>query len=494
MSSTRKSNHKHIYNFIRDKIEGYLKHKVNMDIIHCTAVCLILICVVGFSHWYVKTNIIDAFHVHVNGQKIGIVSDIKLIEQFKTIKKAEFSKKYPNVKAIIRTDLIEVSEHKEMNSKIENLKTIELLDKLITPKSFGVEIKVDDKVVAVVKDKQVAEQILDKLKKHYSSFDKNNKNVLKSLSEEGYYELEASGLSLKSVEFVQDIELVEVPISPEKVEDADEVFIRMQTGNVEPAKYTVMEGDCISCIAHKFDLTTEYIFRNNPWLKNDKLQIGDELDITWLQPTVSVKSVEEVIKSEEIRYATDYELNGDLRNGLVEMISPGKNGLKNVVYQITKVNGIVLEETVISEEIIEQPIQARAYRGTKIIIGQGSGRFSWPVTSPRISSAYGMRWGTFHRGIDITGNKTILAADNGKVVEAGYDNGGFGKMIIIDHMNGLKTLYGHLSQIGVKVGDIVEKNESIGVMGSTGYSTGVHLHFGIIENGTSVNPLKYLNY
>lgn len=156
-------------------------------------------------------------------------------------------------------------------------------------------------------------------------------------------------------------------------------------------------------------------------------------------------------------------------------------------------NGLVIEEAVQGEEVVVQPVKALVRKGTKVITGQGTGKFAWPVQSYSITSTFGYRWGALHKGLDLTSpNKTILASDNGKVVYASYDNG-YGNHVILDHMNGYKTLYGHMSQMYVKVGQIVEKGEKIGFMGSTGNSTGVHLHFEVQKNDTAENPSKYLN-
>ena len=106
----------------------------------------------------------------------------------------------------------------------------------------------------------------------------------------------------------------------------------------------------------------------------------------------------------------------------------------------------------------------------------------------------GTRWGSMHRGIDIArpSSRSILAADNGVVVSAGW-SGAYGNRIEIDHNNGYKTLYAHLSSINVSVGQTVSRGSKIGVMGSTGRSTGVHLHFEVTKNGSLVNPLSVLN-
>ncbi len=133
------------------------------------------------------------------------------------------------------------------------------------------------------------------------------------------------------------------------------------------------------------------------------------------------------------------------------------------------------------------------------------GKFTWPVPGyTRISSEYGNRAGfrlqdgswspaQFHTGIDIpapTGTK-VVAAEAGKIITAGYVSG-YGYTIIIDHGSGVTTLYGHNSALVVKVGDRVTKGQQISKCGSTGNSTGPHVHFEVRKNGSHVNPHTYL--
>lgn len=128
------------------------------------------------------------------------------------------------------------------------------------------------------------------------------------------------------------------------------------------------------------------------------------------------------------------------------------------------------------------------------------GIMKWPTPGyTRISSPYGMRIHPIykvkkmHTGIDIDApsGASIVAANSGKVILAGW-NGGYGNCIIIDHGGGMATLYGHQSKLLVKVGDYVEKGQTIGKVGSTGLSTGPHLHFEVRVNGQTVDPQKYV--
>ncbi len=125
--------------------------------------------------------------------------------------------------------------------------------------------------------------------------------------------------------------------------------------------------------------------------------------------------------------------------------------------------------------------------------------FIYPVQGV-ITSGYGYRPDpftgviSFHNGIDIANlaNTPIKASREGVVVTAGFNAGGYGKYIVISHSNGFQTLYAHLNSFAVKVGKKVSRGAVIGYMGSTGYSTGNHLHFTIFKNGKTENPMKYL--
>lgn len=126
-----------------------------------------------------------------------------------------------------------------------------------------------------------------------------------------------------------------------------------------------------------------------------------------------------------------------------------------------------------------------------------SATLGWPTDGGYVSSHLGPRWGRMHNGIDIarTNRSTsppIYAAESGTVEVATFNNGGYGNMVIINHGNGLKTTYAHMSSMKVKSGDTVKRGEQIGVMGATGNSTGIHLHFEVHVNGAVKNPLVFL--
>ena len=119
----------------------------------------------------------------------------------------------------------------------------------------------------------------------------------------------------------------------------------------------------------------------------------------------------------------------------------------------------------------------------------------WPATGV-VTSPYGLRWGgsDFHPGMDIANDlgTPIVATADGVVDYAGWDSGGYGNMVDIDHGNGIMTRYGHASQVVVSAGQSVKRGQVIAYMGSTGFSTGPHVHYEVHVNGQKVNPINYL--
>lgn len=440
---------------------------------------------------YVAAHTIEVFQVYVDGQQIGTVSSPQVVDDYKLAKVKEVEQQHPDVHMVLNTDDILIKGERAFNAKSDDQAALQQLNEKIQAHAVGVELVVDGKSVGIVKDKDVAEQLLDQIKGKYAGSVTKDKGKVGILSVQK--DLNPGESEVQKAEFVQKVDLTQKDIAPEQLMDPNEMLHKLQTGDVQPTKYTVEKGDSVSVIAKKFGISRQVIYENNPWIVDDMIKIGQKLDLTVLQPTLSVKTVEKILERQEIQYDTEYIKDDSMRLGVIQTVKPGKNGLKNVTFLVTKVNGKMMDEELQNEEIIEQPEKAVAKRGTKVVLGEGTGKFAWPVIGSSLSSGFGYRWGRLHKGVDLTSsNKNIMAADNGKVVYTGYKDD-YGNHIIIDHLNGYRTLYGHLSKINTSVGKIVEKGEKIGIMGSTGDSTGVHLHFEVQKGGTVDNPLKYLN-
>ncbi len=244
--------------------------------------------------------------------------------------------------------------------------------------------------------------------------------------------------------------------------------------------YTVQSNDNIWAIAQGFGLEAQTILWANPLVEKapDLLSVGQVLVILpvdgiyhTVQPGDTVDKLAKKYES-SVEEITSYPANHleepfTLTAGQ-QLIIPG--GIKPIpkeynIYPMTWVG--------------TPPKDAL----------QGSGRFAWPARG-----VLTQRYWSAHLAIDIANRQgtPIYAADAGYVRLAGRDTWGYGNQVVIDHGNGFVTRYAHLHTILVKAGQSVSKNQQIGTMGNTGRSTGPHLHFEVIQNGTKRNPLGYL--
>jgi murein DD-endopeptidase MepM/ murein hydrolase activator NlpD len=203
------------------------------------------------------------------------------------------------------------------------------------------------------------------------------------------------------------------------------------------------------------------------------------------------------IDQEDIPYETVYKPNDNAWEGQTKVLSAGAAGSREITYQMEQINGVLVKQVVLAETVVAEPVARVVESGTKAILasrgdGDCGGALAWPIRGS-VNSPFGPRSRGFHSGIDIqadTGDP-IYSAEAGKVVQASY-SGGYGNCVTIDHGDGLATMYAHLSQINVAVGQEVGRQELVGLAGSTGRTTGPHLHFEVRIDGEPNNPVLYL--
>ncbi|MFF2483548.1 peptidoglycan DD-metalloendopeptidase family protein [Paenibacillus sp. NPDC058071] len=448
---------------------------------------------------YIKANTVDYYNVYMNGAMVGTIQDPSAVDQLIDQETENVKQANPDVTMVLDSGEITYSNESAFKAIPETEQTLGKLQGMFSSHAVGVELKVDGKVIAIVKDQETADAILTRVQTKYApnlAAAKKKSGEVKALS---FTSTSAStekaptknGTLLQEVAFVEQVTSGTVETDPSKIKDAAEVYKQIVQGDIKPTKYTIQKGDCIGCIADKFDISPEVIYDNNRWIEEDKIKAGDVLDLTVLKPEVTVKTVESVTETITIEPPVEVRKSDTMKAGESKVISEGQKGSKRVTYQVVKQNGYLVSEELVSSDIVKEAVASIVIKGTKVVLGEGSGRFAMPVSNWSLSSKYGKRWGRAHKGIDITGSKSILASDDGVISFVGNKNG-YGKAIVINHKNGYETLYGHLSSYNVREGQIVEKGDKIGVMGSTGRSTGVHLHFEIHKNGVVQNPLKYL--
>ncbi|TYA12384.1 peptidoglycan DD-metalloendopeptidase family protein [Paenibacillus faecis] len=457
---------------------------------------------------YVKANTVTYYRVYVAGKEIGTIADKAQLQALFDKKEQEYNEKYPHVEMAVHTEGITTVEAKEYKAQVDSERTLSKLEGMLTGYAKGVELKVDGKTIGIVKDQATADAVLEKLKSKFAPEDKTvmaTARLAGKVKKTGGAQQAAAtgtgktatdagktgGVIVESVAIQEDVTTASVETAPNKVMDVNKAVARILEGDEAAVTYAVREGDTISSIAARFGVTQKELFSNNPGVKERTLQIGTELKINTVKPSLTVKTVEKFSEQIEIEPQVIVRKSDNLRAGETKVISLGASGLKTMKYRLTKENGEVVGEEWLGQEVITESKPKIVVRGTKVV-GQGSGDFAWPVSGAMLSSSYGERWGRTHKGIDlVSSDRSILAADEGVVVFTGTKSG-YGNCIIIDHKNGYETLYGHLSKISVKEGQVVEKGTEIGVMGNTGRSTGTHLHFEIHKDGSVQNPMKYL--
>lgn len=239
--------------------------------------------------------------------------------------------------------------------------------------------------------------------------------------------------------------------------------------------YTVVSGDTLASIAQKFDVSIDTIKWAND-LRTETIKPGQILKVP------PITGVVYTVKSGDTVYSIAKKYNTNAQN-IVNFPFNDFADLDTFSLSVGQTlyvpNGIPPEEQPVSPQYYAQ-IQA----GVK-----GSSNFIWPTTG--IITQYPI-W--YHMALDIANNgmPAVLASDTGTVTFAGCIQYGYGCHIIVDHGNGYQSLYAHLSSIRVSPGQIVNKGQQIGAMGSTGRSTGIHLHFEIRAGGVLLNPMNFL--
>ncbi|KOR75919.1 peptidoglycan DD-metalloendopeptidase family protein [Paenibacillus solani] len=458
------------------------------------------------SKAYVNANTIPFYQVYVDGKAIGAIQDDAQLDQLLTAKQKEYQKKYPDVLMVLQTEGITTKADRSFKPEVNSEETLDKLDGMLKAYARGVELKVNGETVAIMKDQQSAKAAVEAAKLKFAPAaaqkDKTQKAALTRTSASASKKKGENESGLQSVAIKEDISLANTKADPNKVLNVDEA-VKALTGTKEkPVVYTVKEGDTISSIAQHFGMKSADVMALNPELKEKYVQIGAELQVTKPEAPLTVRTVETVSEKQPSKPETIVRKSSELPLGKRKVVRPGRDGVKTVDYIVTKENGKVVSKQWTGQQVVQEALPEVVYKGTKVApkkkavakvtSKKSDGRmFAWPVSSPRITSPYGHRWGRTHEGIDMVGGSSIKAAASGRVVFAGRQNG-YGNVVIVDHGNGYRTLYGHMSKISVRNGQSVGQGSQLGVMGSTGRSTGKHLHFEVQKNGVARNPMKYL--
>ena len=248
-------------------------------------------------------------------------------------------------------------------------------------------------------------------------------------------------------------------------------YLEYKQQRVEVVSYTVVKGDTLIGIAQKYGVSLATISESNQITNPNLIRVGQQLYFPEVTGLLYVVAQGDELSTLAEKYEVDYETIWFANALDSRELTPGT---------FLVIPGAKLPNPLLRAKPVSR-------RGSL----ESSG-FIWPLLG-RIASGYGMRNGTMHRGIDITGRKgaPIFAVASGTVISSGWV-GSYGYMVKLLHKSGIKTLYAHASRLNVAKGDSVNQGDVIAYVGSTGYSTGPHLHFEVIVNGSNVNPIARL--
>ena len=304
-------------------------------------------------------------------------------------------------------------------------------------------------------------------------------------------------LGLKELELGDNVEVVEAYLMEEELTPLAQVIEEVTKDQEVETIYEVQSGDTLSEIAEKNNLTMEGLIEMNDSIESDTsvIRAGDEIIVTVPEPELSVIHREEVYLEEDYEAEIQYIDNDNWYTNEQVTIQEPSAGHRNIVSMISYRNDKETDREILKEEITYQAVPKIVERGTKI-----PPTYIKPISGGRLSSTFGRRKAptkgasTYHKGIDWATpvGTAVYASSAGTVARAGWGSG-YGYVVYINHSDGRQTRYGHLSKVLVKPGQTVQQGTKIALSGNTGRSTGPHLHFEILVNGSQINPMDCLN-
>ena len=305
-------------------------------------------------------------------------------------------------------------------------------------------------------------------------------------------------VQVKESEVEQDIQVEEKIIEMGTEKTVSEAVSYMQNLSSE-GENTVMDDAALSANtlnAENFSNALRTSSGNEGLItalnfRQDDFSVGEVTS----KPALTIKTVKEVAYEEDIPFSVTYRDDPTEYMGATKDVSEGVNGKRKVTALISYVNGKEQSREILTQETITEPVNKVVARGTKALPpAESSGRFLLPVTG-RVTEIWGSSSHSGGCAVDIA-NRTgtpIYASDSGVVTKASY-YGTYGNCVIIDHGNGYKTLYAHMSKFNTSVGKQVSQGQVIGYVGNTGMSTGSHLHFEIRYNNVRQQITRYFSY
>lgn len=415
-----------------------------------------------------------AYALVVNGKETlvfnGKVQAEQAVETFLQSKSQELGK---------NATIEDVVEIKEVNDKVkESLSEEEVnraLDQALNILIPGAAVVINGEEKIILADQESGDKLIRKVKDEYTPKDED--------------------LQVVKVDLKEKVEIVEKEVPMKEITTLDQAYQILTTGAEKLVKHTVQPGESLWEIALDNGMEPGDLEEANPAIDSNKLQIGAEVNLVKVEPLIHVTTVSEYSEVKAVPYEVVVEKDNSMLRGKQKVKKEGQEGKKEFTYRLIQENGKQVDKQFIDGVVLSKPVDKVVVQGTKTILASrgNGGSLRWPLNGP-ITSRFGNRRLGYHTGLDINGNTgdSVRAAESGKITYAGWD-GNYGKIVRINHGNGIETWYAHLSAFKVSVGDEVDQGDLIGLVGSTGRSTGSHLHLEVRSNGNALDPLKYLN-
>lgn len=415
--------------------------------------------------------------VRLNDQEVGTVSDAKDVEKFIAHLTERCGALYGmNMEPGAKIDLI---KEFRPDSKSSPETVLAIIRQQMTFQTDAYMITVDGAPFVPVGSEEDLNLVIDSLKESYSR--------------------SGNGVKVVDAYVVEELNVEGCSVEPDAIRSAEEVVSLLVHYNSPPPQTAFLQdfsgrGSLESRQAYSFERSIPFAYVSSEIEMEDEKLIIDSTN-------VRVTVVEEVTVTEAIPFETEYVYDEKMWVVQEEITTPGVEGKKEIVYHITLENGVELHRTKIAETIIKEPVTQVESQGTAKVPSVGSGLFIWPVENGGTVTP-GRGFSSWHTGIDIHGasGTNILAADSGVVWFSGR-GGSQGNYLILYH-GSFWTLYLHNTANLVKEGDTVQQGEVIATLGSTGRSTGPHLHFEVRHDDGSgewhayyqhkpLDPLKF---
>ena len=467
--------------FISEIFKSFFKYLFSDEGIVCTAFNYILpIFSIAFLIGIIRYGMGLEYGINVeyNGKNLGIIlEESEFDEAAKEVQKRisyvdsneyiEFSPKF-SLKIISENDSFMNTQ--QLANKMLSESNKELAD------AYG--IYVDGQFIGAVRDKN---KVADTMTKNLLNY-----KVDGEIRDMCYS---------KSIDYVEGIYLTESVISE------NEAIKKLTAKNYSTESYVVQKSDSIVSVCQKYNMTEEKFKELNPSLDEEKSLVpGTVIKVLEAESFIPIQYIRELETTSFIDYETVEVETSEINLGRSELLVKGSRGEKQNKIEVTYIDGVERSRKTLSSVITKEPTVEQIGIGTYTAkpassdtVLTGSGKFAWPVDGGFISDPFISDRN--HKGMDIAApaGTDIYAAGDGVVVASGWNTGGYGYFVMIDHLDGYETLYGHCSGLYVVEGQTVTRGQLIAAVGTTGDSTGNHCHFEVRESGMCLNPANFVN-